>query len=219
MVITIHQPDFLPWLGFFDRWSKSDLYIILDDVQFLRKGWHNRDKIKTAKGAQWLTLPIVKKGRYDQLICDVEINNDENWQRKHLGLIKTSYSKASNFKLVFSIIEKIYSAGYSKMIDLNIALLKEFALILGINVPCRFSSEYKVTSIGTQRLVDLMSIAGGDVYLTGQGSKGYLEEEMFEQKNIKVLWHDYEHPIYSQLYGEFLPMLSTLDYLMNKDEN
>lgn len=214
MVVTIHQPDFLPWLGFFDRWAKSDLYIVLDDVQFLRKGWHNRDKIKTAAGTQWLTLPTIKKGKYDQLINQVELNNQENWQRKHLGLIKSAYAKAPNFKEVFDIINRVYSDDHSKMIDLNMTLLREFASELDINVPYKFSSQFDIKSSGTRRLVDLATQVGADVYLTGLGSKSYLEEKEFLEKGISVQWQEFEPFVYEQLHGEFVPMLSILDFLM-----
>ena len=91
MIVAIHQPDFLPWLGFFDRWQKSDLHIVLDDVQFLRRGWHNRDKVKVPGGVAWLTVPILKKGRYGQPLQETLIDNSRPWRRKHLGMIRDSY--------------------------------------------------------------------------------------------------------------------------------
>ncbi|KPA11329.1 WbqC-like protein family, partial [Candidatus Magnetomorum sp. HK-1] len=107
MIVTIHQPDFLPWLGFFDRWRKSDLYIVLDDVQFIRRGWQHRDKIKTAKGLKWLTISLIKKGNYLSEIRHIKIKTDIEWQNKHFKLIEGAYRKANNFLSVFNNITDI----------------------------------------------------------------------------------------------------------------
>ena len=108
MIITIHQPDFIPWLGFFHRWAVSDLYIVLDDVQFLRRGWHHRDRIKTASGECWLTIPVRKKGRYLQQIRQVELDNDQIWRQKHLRTIEVAYKKAPNFDHCYVALKEIY---------------------------------------------------------------------------------------------------------------
>ncbi len=214
MIVTIHQPDFLPWLGFFDRWQKSDLYIILDGVQFLRRGWHHRDKIKTREGAMWLTVPVVKKGQYHQLFRDVNIDNDTNWRDKHLKTIELNYKKAPNFELCFEKIREIYDKQHLFLIDLNMELLHFVAVELRITTHFVFASDYKITSTSTQRLIDLVRAVDGTDYLTGLGSKDYLDESLFKKENIIVLWQEFQHPIYSQLHGEFVPMLSCLDYLM-----
>ena len=219
MRITIHQPDFLPWLGFFDRWQKSDLYIILDDVQFLRRGWHHRDKIKTQKVARWLTVPVVKKGQYHQLFRDVKIDNDTNWRDKHLKTIELNYKKTPNFELCFDKIREIYDKQHLFLIDLNIDLLHFLADELGITIPSVFASEYKITSTSTQRLIDLVRAVDGTDYLTGLGSKDYIDESLFKEENIRVVWQEFQHPIYRQLHGEFIPKLSSLDYLMMRASN
>ena len=214
MIVTIHQPDFLPWLGFFDRWKKSDLYIILDDVQFLRRGWHHRDKIKTRDGVKWLTVPVAKKGKSDQLIQDVTINNGSNWRYKHLKTIESNYKKAHNFENYFEKIKEIYEKEYSLLIDLNIDLIRFVADELGITSPTVFASDYDVKSISSERLIDLVKAVGGTEYLTGLGSKDYLDETVFDAAGIKVVWHQFKHPVYHQMHGAFVPMLSVLDYLM-----
>ena len=109
MIVTIHQPDFMPWLGFFDRWARSDLYIALDDVQFLRRGWHHRDKIKTLQGVQWLTVPVEKKGKYTQKINEVKIAYETDWRKDHLKTIELNYKKAPNFSNIYKKIRDIYS--------------------------------------------------------------------------------------------------------------
>lgn len=214
MIVTIHQPDFLPWLGFFDRWRKSDLFIVLDDVQFIRRGWQHRDKIKTKDGATWLTVPVVKKGKYHQLIRDVKIDNQTNWRYTHLKTIESNYNKAPDFEECFKRIKEIYDKKHLFLIDLNMDLLHLVAVMLRLTTPTVFASDYHVETTSTQRLVDLVKSAGGTVYLTGLGSKDYLDESLFNKENIEVIWHEFRHSAYRQLHGEFIPMLSCLDYLM-----
>ncbi len=214
MIVTIHQPDFLPWLGFFDRWRRSDLYVVLDDVQFIRRGWQHRDRIKTAQGVKWLTLPVVKKGKYEQLIKDVELDQGQNWRKKHLGTLAAAYGKAPNFKSVMADIEKIYNQANGLMIDLNMSLLMYCSKVLGIDAPLVRSSTLGVTSTGARRILELVEVVGGDVYLTGTGSRSYLDETMFQEAGVEVVWQEFEHPVYDQLHGPFEPMLSVIDYLM-----
>lgn len=214
MNVTIHQPDFLPWLGFFDKWASSDLYIILDDVQFLRRGWHHRDKIKTRDGVRWITVPVIKRGKYDQLIRDVEIDNSTDWRTKHLKTIEFNYKKAPNFEYFFRKINDIFSINDNMLIDLNMNLLNFVAKELGITAPAVFASDYYIKTTSTQRLVDLVKKVGGDVYLTGAGSKNYLDEALFSEAGIKVRWHQFDFPAYPQLHGKFEKNLSVLDFLM-----
>jgi hypothetical protein len=215
-IVTIHQPDFLPWLGFFDRWRRSDLYVMLDNVQFLRRGWHHRDKIKSANGLQWLTLPVRKKGKNLQLINEVELDNDQDWKRKHLSTIQHAYAKAPCFDEIFPAIETIYKRASDLMIDLNVNLLKFASERLGISVPTVLASEFEVNGRGTTRLVELTKMFNAKVYLTGTGARDYLDESEFQAEGIKVEWQHFEHPCYTQLHGDFVPMLSVLDYLMNE---
>lgn len=218
-IVTIHQPDFLPWRGFFDRWGKSDLYIVLDDVQFLRRGWHHRDKIKTKDGVKWLTIPIKKKGKYDQLILEVEIDYSTDWQAKHLKTIEVNYKKAPNFEYYFDKLKSIYVKKHDLLIDLNMDLLIFVAEELGIDTPAVFASSYNVNSNSTERLIELVKAVGGNEYLTGTGSKGYLNEKLFQRKGIRVVWQNYEETFYKQLHEDFVPHLSGLDYLMMKCKN
>ena len=213
-IITIHQPDFLPWLGFFDRWRRSDLYVALDDVQFLRRGWHHRDKIKTAQGPTWLTVPVKSKGRYDQLIRDVELDNGEPWRRKHLNALRGAYGKSPAFDRVFPRLEAVYGRDHSRLVDFSLDLLETLGEMLGIKTPIRLSSELALESSRTQRLVDLVKAHGGNVYLTGTGSRAYLEEELFQKEGIEVWWQEFEHPRYPQVHSGFEPGLSAVDYLM-----
>lgn len=212
--VTIHQPDFMPWLGFFDRWRVSDLFIVLDDVQFIRRGWHHRDKIKTPSGVQWLTVPVRKRGRNRQLINEVELDNEGDWRRRHLETIRHAYHSAPEFREVFAALEEIYARPHRLLIDHNLDLLRFAAARLGVDTPLEFSSNIGSDSAGTQRLVDLVKAVGGRVYVTGTGSREYLEESLFASADLEVRWQEFQHPVYRQLYGDFVPKLSILDYLM-----
>jgi len=214
-VITIHQPDFLPWLGFFDRWKNSDLYIVLDDVQFLRRGWHHRDKIKTAHGVVWLTVPVLKKGRFDQCINQVQIDNSRNWRHKHLATLEHAYRAAPGFHVVYPKLKEIYQRPYRLLVDFNMALLEMAAELLGIHTPIVLASRYGLQSRKTHKLVELVERHHGTHYLTGTGARSYLDEQLFHRCGITVTWQNFEHPVYPQLHGPFVPNLSVIDYLMN----
>ncbi len=214
MIVTIHQPDFLPWLGFFDRWRRSDLYVILDDVQFLRRGWHHRDKIKTSEGVKWMTVPVIKKGRYSQEIREVEIDWTQDWSRRHLGTLKAAYARAPNQEAILEGLEAIYKLKKELLMELNIDLLNYCASLLSLATPVALASSFGVKTTGAQRILDLVTAAGGEVYLTGTGSKDYLDEEMFRRAGVELRWQAFEHPIYAQLHGAFEPGLSVVDYLM-----
>lgn len=214
-VVVIHQPDFLPWLGFFHRWKRCDLYIVLDDVQFLRRGWHHRDKIKTAAGVHWLTVPVMKKGKYRQLIREVEIDYSTDWCNKHLKTIEVNYKRACAYDYYIEKISGIYNKRPRYLMELNLFLLELMTEELGISVPFVLASDYSVTSSSTRRLVELIKAVGGTHYLSGTGSREYLDESVFEMHGIVLNWQQFNHPVYPQLHGEFVPGLSVLDFLMN----
>ena len=216
LTVTIHQPDFLPWLGFFDRWQKSDLFIILDDVQFIRRGWQHRDKIKTVHGIKWLTASVNKKGNYLSELRYIQLNNRLNWKKQHIDLIQHTYGQSKNFHNIFSSLEQIYHKKHTLLIDFNMDLLKFCAHELSIKTPTLMSSEQNIKSVGTRRLIDLIKTVKGDIYLTGLGSKNYLEEDIFQKEKIQIRWQQFDHPIYNQMYGSFEKNLSIIDYLFNK---
>ena len=139
-IIVIHQPDFIPWIGFFDRLIKSDIFVVLDNVQYIRRGWHHRDKIKTVSGSTWLTVPVKKKGRYEQSINEVEIDYSQNWRSKHLNTLHHNYGQAKYFSSIFPKIEVVYSKNHPLLIDLNIALIKLINDLLNIHVKMVLSS-------------------------------------------------------------------------------
>lgn len=213
--VCIHQPDFAPWLGFFDRLLEADIFVILDNVQFVRSGWHHRDKIKTPGGAQWLTVPVIKKGRYHQAINEVEIDNSRDWRAKHLRTIQTFYGKADCFDEVYPAIDDIYAGKCDRLIDLNMRLLVWLMERMKIDIDIRFASELGVKGAKNDLLVGIVQSVSGDLYLTGQGARSYLDEKRFAEAEIGVRWQSYRHPTYPQLHDPFIPQLSSLDCLLN----
>lgn len=214
VTICIHQPDFVPYLGFFQRLLMSQHFILLDDVQFIRRGWQHRDRIKGRNGPVWLTLAL-RRGDYHQLINEVELSNDPNWIADNLNLLRECYGKARRFPEVFPRVEAIYRAGHCRMIDFNCALLDLAMEYFDISKSMSRASEYDINATSSARLLALVQARQGDTYLTGTGSRDYLDEEMFQTAGVQVMWQDFRHPVYPQLYGDFEPMLSCLDVLFN----
>ncbi len=213
--MCIHQPDFAPYLGFFHRLLFADVLIILDDVQFLRRGWHHRDKIKTQYGEKWLTLS-VKKGDYHQKINEVILSeNQEAWISNHLNYLKENYGSAPGFSDYFPRIKDVYQTGFRRLFDINMALLRVLFDVFGLDINIVFSSDLNVEGASNQKLINLMKVVGGTHYLSGTGAEDYLDKRMFEDENIIVEWQQFNHPVYQQLHGEFIPNLSCLDLLFN----
>lgn len=215
--VCIHQPDFLPYLGFFHRLLLVDTFIILDDVQFLRKGsgWHNRDKIKTPHGEKWLTIP-VEKGHCDRKINQVILSPDtEHWIPRNLNLLKENYGKAPYFDEYFPSIQEIYLRGFCEMLKLNMAFLSFFWNAFNIHIETVFSSNLNVSGTKNHRLINLIKAVDGEHYVSGMGAKAYLDEQLFVNEHITVEWQQFHHPVYPQLHGKFIPNLSCIDILFN----
>ncbi|KPK11544.1 MAG: hypothetical protein AMJ68_05380 [Acidithiobacillales bacterium SG8_45] len=212
--ITIHQPDFAPYLGFFQRLLQAQHFILLDDVQFIRRGWQHRDRIKTRNGSSWLTLS-VRKPDYRQLINEVELSSDSKWKDDNLNLIKECYSSATCFAEIYPKVEALYHAGYRYLVDFNIAFLNLALEYFDISIPVTRSSEYQIDATSSERLLALAKARHGDAYLTGTGSRDYLDEELFRSSGIKIVWQQFKHPVYQQVHGKFEAMLSCLDVLFN----
>lgn len=217
--ITTHQPDFIPYLGFFDRLLNSDVYVVLDDVQFIRRGWHHRDKIKTRHGEQWLSLS-TRKGDYHQLILDVRLQEaKDEWIHRNINLISENYNKARYFDAHFPEIERIYRAGHERLVDINMAFIHHFLDVFNIDVKIVYSSDLGVDGRQTEKLIGLTRATGGTHYLSGTGALDYLDKAMFDEAGIALEIQDFHHPVYPQLHGDFIPQLSSLDCILNCGPN
>jgi hypothetical protein len=212
--VVIHQPDFLPWLGFFDRLRSADLYIVLDHVQFIRRGWTHRDMIKASAGATWLTLNI-QKAHQNTPIRDIQLTPGKDWRQDNLNLILENYRKARFFSEVFPRLENLYARPIENMAAMNLAGLDLLGDMLDTKTPRLFSSEMSPEGASTMMLVDLLRKAGATRYVSGLGARAYLDTALVEKAGIELVWQDFTHPVYRQLHGPFVPMLSSIDALFN----
>lgn len=214
-VVCAHQPDFLPYLGFFDRLLKCDVFVLMDDVQLIRRGWHNRNRIKTPQGPMWITVPILRKGRSCQTILESRIDHTRHWRRQILNAIRFNYHKAPHFEAYFSAIETLINQDVEFLVDLNLRLLSFLLEAFQIRVSTVRASELKIQGRSNEYLVNAVIAVGGNAYLSGTGAKDYLDEEYFQRHGITIHWQDFPHPVYPQLHGEFLSNLSCVDFLFN----
>lgn len=197
--ILIHQPDFLPWCIYLDRWKRSDLMIFLDDVQFIRRGWQHRDKLILSNQEDWFGIPIKKSGHFNARISEIEIDYSSNWQKKIFGQIEQNYRKGLGFEIYWPEIKEILTNNYVNLLDLNLALFKYLINLFSIKTPFVFSSNTPLSSNSTQKLLQLCEIYNADCYLTGLGSKDYLDESIFNSAGIKIEWDRPEfNPFYPQ---------------------
>ena len=215
MIVAIHQPQYLPWLGYFDKIAKSDVFVFLDNVQFKKNEWQNRNKIKTSQKWQWLSVPVLHK--FPQEISEVEINSSEPWGKKHLNALITNYSKAPFFKDYILFFERTYERDWKFLADVNRHIIEFLVQALGLaDKKLVRSSEQKTREGPTERLIDICRNVGADVYLSGKDGAKYLELDKFEAEGIKVVFQNYTHPVYPQLFGSFEPFMSVVDLLFNR---
>ncbi|OGZ64158.1 MAG: hypothetical protein A3A98_04225 [Candidatus Staskawiczbacteria bacterium RIFCSPLOWO2_01_FULL_40_39] len=218
MIVTIHQPEYLPWLGFFDRIIKSDALVILDDVGYEKNGFINRNKIKKKNQAGWQYITVPVQGRSPhKKINEVLIDNTKHWQQNHLAIIKENYQKAPYFKEYFLFLEEALGKKWEKMSDLDIYLLRSVAGFLELKPAIAITSTMDVKGVKTERLVNICKSLGADTYLAGPGGKDYMDLELFKKEGIKVIFQEFKHPEYSQQFMEqgFLPGMSIIDLLFN----
>lgn len=213
MIISIHQPAYIPWLGYFDKMAKSDVHVFLDDAEYSKNNLFNRNKIKTPGGWMWLTIPVYYKS--NKLICETEIDNHLNWSKKHWNALRTNYGRTKYFKEYSQILETFYLMEWEYLSDITISMNKTIASMLGIDVKFVKSSEIEVSGRGNEMLINLCKALGGDTYLSGQGAKAYMDDSLFLANGVKVVYQEFNHPIYEQLWGEFIPNLSIVDFLFN----
>jgi hypothetical protein len=195
---------------------KSDVFVVYDDVQYDKNGWRNRNRIKTPQGPQWLTVPVLTKGRNFPLNREVEINNTSPWQTKHLKSIVQHYGKAPFFDQSIGPVEGILERRWTFLMDLVMAFKDMLMKQLGLNRKIYFSSALKVPKLGkTERLIEICRHFSADTFLEGDAGKDYIDEALFAKMRIRLEYHSYRHPVYSQLHGEFVPYLSVIDLFFN----
>lgn len=216
MIVACHQPNFLPWIGFFYKALLADLVVLLDDVQFARGfTWVNRNRLKCDQGELWLTVPVKKKGRGLQKIKDVEVLDEGNWPRRFFQGIFQNYAHALYFAEHRAFLKDLIQMRWGKLVDLNVAAIYYLAGSLGIGNKVVLQSSLQIQSQGSELLVKITKETGADVYLTSLVSKKYVDENLFARHGITIQFFKFIPPVYPQLWGEFIYNLSALDLLLN----
>ena len=208
------QPGYLPWLGFFDQVRRSDVFVFLDDAQYDRRGWRNRNRIKGENGLPlWLTVPVRHEGI--QRIMDVAIDNETPWARKHIRTIRQCYRRAPYVEHYLPELEELLQRGWASIAELDIAVAELMCGWLGVHTPFVRSSELGVPGRLTELMLGFCRRFDATHYLTGDAAKAYLDVELLRTNDVTVIWQSYSHPEYPQLHGAFVPYLSGLDLLLN----
>ena len=221
MKIAIAQPTYLPWLGYFDLLDQVDKFVLLDTVQFEKKSWQQRNRIKTPTGLLWLTVPVVSRGRLGQRIVEVEIREAEFW-RDHLRTVELNYRRAPFFDDYYPALSELLPSASSglRLAELTISLLRWLAEALGIKTPIARSSELAVDGKRTHLLAEICSLSGATTYVSPLGSADYLLNELpvLTGRGVNVVFQHYEHPTYRQLFPPFQTHASALDLLLNEGD-
>jgi len=212
MRVAVHQPQYLPWSGLFDKIDHADGFVVLDNVQFEKNEWQNRNRIKTPQGWKWLTVPVHYA--FPQRVCEVRVD-ETDWQRTHWRTLTQSYRKAPHFDRYAPLLEPLYTTRWVWLLDLALASMERLASALGVRWAPRLASEMALTDEPNQRLIDICRQVGADRYLAGSGSRHYLDLAAFNAAGILVEVQQFVHPAYPQLYGAFEPGLSVIDLLFN----
>jgi hypothetical protein len=224
MIVSIHQPNYMPWLGFFDKIIQSDIFVIFDDVQFPRGKSHfgHRNYIKTnnSESKKYLTVPLIGKSSFKKF-NEIEINYN-GWNKNHLNLISENYKRSKYYNKYYDKLSDILMVEYESLSDLTSKLIKYFMFELKIDTKVMFSSDICDDTIsGADRISFILNELNAKKYIsgTGPGSMRYINEKEFEESGIELIWQHYKHPMYTQMNGEFIPYMCILDLLFNEGDN
>jgi len=218
---AIMQPTYIPWMGYFDLIDQCDIFVFLDNVQLVKRSWQVRNRIKAPKGELYLTIPIKKTKLRDELIlCEAVMSQEEAWQAKHCRSIELAYKNAPYFNEVFPFLKDALLSGETRLSTFTAGIIRGIASRLGLDKECILASSLEgVSGKKDQLLVSICKRLGIQTYLSPQGSAEYIEKDCpggeFSKNSIALVYHNYEHPCYSQLYGDFIPFLSIADLLFN----
>jgi WbqC-like protein family len=217
-IAAIHQPNYIPWLGYFFKIAHADKFVFLDNVVYPDTGFVNRNSIKMPSGPAWLTIPVISKGRRGQLIGDVETDNTRHWEERHLATVRCNYGRAPYFQETFALLEPHYRAATgtrSSLAAFNIGVIGSIITYLGVRTEFIRASELNVSGKKTDLLLNICRAIGASTYLAGMGAKSYQEDAKFEDAGITPEYSPFSQQSYPQLFGEFVGNLSVVDALMN----
>lgn len=226
-IIGILQPVYLPWLGYFEQMACSDLFVFMDDVQYTRRDWRNRNRIKTASGSIWLTVPVRQHPR-GTLIKDISINHEQGWARKHIRSIEVSYQRCPFFEPLFSELAQVLGRRQQRLLELDCDLIALLCRHLEIGTPTACSSavpraqsrieghDQDHPNAGkNRRIIEICRHFGATALYDGARAAAFVDSELFRRNGIEVVFQDYQHPTYPQAFGEFAPQQSVIDLIMN----
>jgi hypothetical protein len=218
ITVAIHQPNYIPWLGYFFKSVYADKFVFLDVVPYSHGSFVNRNSIKTPNGPAWLTIPVVKSGRSSQLIGEVETDNTRQWADRHLATLQCNYGRAPYFKETLALLEphyRIIAGNRRSLAEFNISVICSISTYLGSSAQFMRASELSVSGHKTDLILDICHAIGAKTYLAGTGAKSYQEDEKFEGVGITPVYSPFSQRDYPQLFGEFVGNLSIVDVLMN----
>ena len=216
MIVTIQQPEHLPWIGFFNKMVQCDKFVLLDHVQFKKNYFENRNRIKTADGPVWLTVPVRLKGKFGQSMLEVEVNQEPRWKTRYLKTLEQNYRKAPFWEDVRKIVWPVFEDESSKLVEINIRLIECMMKYLQIKTSLIRSSTLELGSVKKQDLVlAICKELSADRYISGPDGRNYLNLADFSIAGIQVCFHDFKHHVYTQQYGKFISHLSTIDLIAN----
>lgn len=218
-VVAIHQPSFFPWLGFFDKIVRSDVFVLLDNVQFPKKGgvWTNRVRVLMNGKPHWLTVPVDRSFHGTRLINEMLINNKTNWREKMIKSLQQNYTTTNYFKVVMPVVESLINQSTANLSEYNIKSICTLAELVGLSTDhFVLASTLDTGGTSNDRLISITKKVGGAVYMCGGGAEGYQDEEKFASAGLKLTHQHFSHPVYTQAgKGEFVPGLSIIDTLFN----
>jgi len=218
MHLGILQPSYLPWLGYFDQMHRVDTFVFLDDVQFTRRDWRNRNRIRTREGWMWLTVPVLHKNRFKEFLKETRIDNSVPWPRKHREAIRANYGQSAFFDLYFPALESIYGKPWVYLADLCFATVELLRMNLQIDTPALKASDFAIASVKGEKILSLCQATGANHYFCGDASMNYLSAAEFQKHGITLEFQNYRHPVYNQRYPGFVSYLSVIDLLFNMGE-
>jgi len=217
--VAIHQPTFFPWLGYFNKITRCDQFVVLDSVQFPKKGgtWSNRVKLLLNGQAGWVTMPVDRNYHGVRSYAEMSIDNSSPWRDKLVQTIRTNYGATAHFADVFPSIEELIRNPTTRLTDYNLSAIHYLAKALGVDTAkIVLASEIKATGTGTDLLISITSELKGTAYLCGGGASGYQQDEKFGAAGLELIYQNFKHPVYEQAnMAEFVPGLSVIDALMN----
>ncbi len=217
-ILSLMQPTYFPWLGYFNLIKQSDIFVLYTTTQLQKRSWQVRNKIKTTQGEIFLSIPVKKTTNRDNLMIEnAEVLYDNKWNTKHLASIKHAYSKTPYFKNIFPLIEYHLNGTHKSLTDITCGLILDIVSLLNIDTKIVLSSDINYTGKKDHALISICKELGVNKYLSVRGSMNYIldGENLFKTNNIDLLWHEYKHPVYKQVNGNFVPYIGIIDALFN----